>query len=88
MCFLLNLEYAFYNKATNGPEVIMTDNCDELKDALHAVWPNSRLLLCIFHLMQLCNKYGVGYLIKSMGFHNKIDQVNTSCSNCLCDKVI
>ncbi|XP_057311257.1 uncharacterized protein LOC130649070 [Hydractinia symbiolongicarpus] len=30
----------------------MTDNCDELKDALHAVWPKSRLLLCIFHLMQ------------------------------------
>ena len=52
MCFFLNLEYAFYNKATNGPKVIMTDNCDELKDALHAVWPNSRLLLCIFHLMQ------------------------------------
>jgi len=46
-------DFAFYGKgALNGPGVIMTDNCDELKDALHATWPRSRLLLCIFHLMQ------------------------------------
>ena len=30
---------AFYHKGNlNGPSVTMTDNCDELKDALHAVW--------------------------------------------------
>ena len=50
---LLNLENAFCDKgAMNGADVIMTDNCDELKDALHTVWTKSRLLLCIFHLMQ------------------------------------
>ena len=30
----------------------MTDNCSELRDALKIVWTESRLLLCIFHLMQ------------------------------------
>ena len=30
----------------------MTDNCDELGDALNAVWPRSKLLLCLFHMMQ------------------------------------
>nr|XP_047122908.1 uncharacterized protein LOC124806224 [Hydra vulgaris] len=45
-------DYAFHGKGVVGPDVIMTDNCDELKDALHDVWPKSNLLLCVFHLMQ------------------------------------
>ena len=36
----------------DGPHVVMTDNCDELRDALHAVWPKCKLMLCIFHMMQ------------------------------------
>ena len=41
---------AFYHKGNlNGPSVTMTDNYDELKDA---VWPKSCLLLCIFHMME------------------------------------
>ena len=43
---------AFYDRKDRGPMVIMTDNCSELRDALRIVWPESRLLLCIFHLMQ------------------------------------
>ena len=38
--------------ASNGPQIIMTDNCSELREALKHVWPNTVLLLCIFHLMQ------------------------------------
>ena len=30
----------------------MTDNCSELKDALKIVWPSSRLVLCVFHILQ------------------------------------
>ena len=37
---------AFYGG--NGPKLFMTDNCSEL----HEVWPNSVLLLCIFHVLQ------------------------------------
>jgi hypothetical protein len=45
-------ENAFFCRQSLGPMVIMTDNCSELRDALKIVWPESRLLLCIFHLMQ------------------------------------
>ena len=45
-------ENAFYGHKDLGPVVIMTDNCSELRDALKIVWTESRLLLCIFHLMQ------------------------------------
>ena len=50
---MISSDYSFYGRGQlNGPSVVMTDNCDELRDALHAVWPKSTLLLCIFHLMQ------------------------------------
>ena len=46
---------AFYS---NGyPTVIMTDNCDELRDSLHTVWPNAKLLLCIFHILQQVSRW-------------------------------
>ena len=45
-------ENAFYQRKDLGPLVIMTDNCSELRDALQIVWPNTRLLLCIFHILQ------------------------------------
>ena len=37
------------NKA---PQVILTDNCKEERNALKSVWPTSVLLLCIFHMPQ------------------------------------
>lgn len=53
LILILISDYAFFdNGPVKGPMVIMTDNCDELKDALHAVWPSSKLFLCVFHLMQ------------------------------------
>ena len=42
---------AFYN-SPNGPNVFMTDNCEELRNSLHRIWPDSCLLLCIFHILQ------------------------------------
>ncbi|XP_066933770.1 uncharacterized protein [Clytia hemisphaerica] len=44
-------DYAFYS-SRSGPGIVMTDNCGELHDALHAIWPMARLLLCFFHIMQ------------------------------------
>ena len=44
-------EGAFYY-AKNGPAIIMTDNCDELRRSLHRNWPNATLLLCVFHVLQ------------------------------------
>lgn len=42
---------AFFD-AINGPAIIMTDDCIALRLALHEVYPNAVLLLCIFHLLQ------------------------------------
>ena len=35
-----------------GPAVVMTDSCSELRDALSKCWPSVVLLLCVFHMMQ------------------------------------
>jgi hypothetical protein len=43
-------DLAFYG--ADGPRVFMTDNCSELREALKEAWPNSVLLLCIFHVLQ------------------------------------
>ena len=42
---------AFYGKL-DGPSIIMTDNCDELRNSLKFRFPNSLLLLCVFHMLQ------------------------------------
>lgn len=36
-----------------GPMVFMTDDCAAEKNALNNTWPNSTLLLCIFHVLQV-----------------------------------
>ena len=43
---------AFFGRKILGPIIFMTDNCTELRDALTYAWPASKLLLCIFHLIQ------------------------------------
>ena len=43
---------AFYGNLQRGPTIFMKDNCSELREALHFVWPHSSLLLCIFYLLQ------------------------------------
>ena len=30
----------------------MTDNCPEERDALSTVWPEAKLILCTFHILQ------------------------------------
>uniref|UniRef100_A0A7M5V8P8 MULE transposase domain-containing protein n=1 Tax=Clytia hemisphaerica TaxID=252671 RepID=A0A7M5V8P8_9CNID len=46
-------DLAFYKRGKRrGPSVFMTDNCSELRDALKNTWPESTLLLCIFHILQ------------------------------------
>ena len=45
-------ERAFFGNAKRGPDVFMTDNCSELRDTLHEAFPNSKLLLCSFHILQ------------------------------------
>ena len=45
-------EDAFNVCAANGPKVFMTDNCLELKEAIHQNWPDSTQVLCVFHLLQ------------------------------------
>ena len=43
-------ERAFYDNG--GPPVIMTENCNELRNALKKRFPDSCLLPCIFHMLQ------------------------------------
>ena len=42
--------YSFFGSVE--PAVIMSDNCSELREALHEVFPSSMLLLCTFHILQ------------------------------------
>ena len=42
---------AFFN-AKDGPQVFMTDNCDEMRTSLKTIWPKSKLLLCVFNILQ------------------------------------
>ncbi|XP_078686972.1 uncharacterized protein LOC144919399 [Branchiostoma floridae x Branchiostoma belcheri] len=45
--------HAFYGHGPDaGPDVILTDNCDEERNALTQTWPGANLLLCTFHVLQ------------------------------------
>ena len=41
---------SFFGKGR--PDVIMTDNCSQLREGLYKVFPESTLILCIFHILQ------------------------------------
>ena len=44
---------AFYGHGPDkGPAVILTDNCDEERNALTQTWPGATLLLCALHVLQ------------------------------------
>ena len=46
-------DYAFHgNGPMVGPKIVLTDNCQEEKNALKSAWPPANLLLCIFHILQ------------------------------------
>ena len=44
--------YAFKGKGSLGPENIITDDSDSERNSIKSVWPQSRLLLCTFHVLQ------------------------------------
>lgn len=61
-------EDAFFGRGPQGPMAVITDNCDELRDALRAVWPNSKLFLCVFHILQQVNRpYSLNLIEVSTG---------------------
>jgi len=37
---------------SQSPQIFMTDNCEELRNSLKRAWPDSILLLCVFHILQ------------------------------------
>ena len=44
---------AFYGRGSGlGPQVFMTDDCLAERNALSSAWPQSVLLLCIFHVLK------------------------------------
>ena len=45
--------HAFFNKGCEiGPDLFITDELASQREALRIVWPNARLLLCLFHYLQ------------------------------------
>ena len=44
--------YAWYGRGSSGPENILTDDSEAERKSLASVWPQSRLLLCTFHVLQ------------------------------------
>ena len=56
----------FYGRGTQGPYVFLTDDCCPLRQAIHSSFPESVLLLCIFHILQAIpygkNLYGHIYV--------------------------
>ena len=43
---------AFYGNGPGMGPKVMTDNCSELRAALNTQWPNTVVVLCIFHILQ------------------------------------
>ena len=54
-------EYGFYG---NGyPQIIMTDDDAAERNALQKVFPHTKLLLCLFHFLQVC-KHSLSHTYK------------------------
>ena len=47
--------FAFYGRGADiGPVCVMTDDCDAERKALASAWSTAILLLCLFHILQVC----------------------------------
>ena len=45
-------DFAFYGRGKDkGPVLFMTDDADAEINALHTVWPDAKLLLCVWHVL-------------------------------------
>lgn len=93
---------AFNGRGREGPAVFLTDDCRAERQALHAVFPNSTLLLCVFHVLQAYwrylwdSKHGVAksdrphlfFLLKSMVYAETEEQLTSLYEHLLRDKVV
>ena len=43
---------SFYSRGDNGPQLFMSDDDSKQIKALHTVYPNATVLLCLFHILQ------------------------------------
>ena len=43
---------AFYGRGEKGPQLFITDDSSAERSAIRATWPDSTLLLCVFHYLQ------------------------------------
>lgn len=50
-------ESAFYKKGMNGPDIFITDDSSSERLSLRQSFPNSKLILCIFHVLQATWRY-------------------------------
>lgn len=50
-------ENVFYKKGMNGPDIFITDDSSSERLSLRQSFPNSKLILCIFHVLQATWRY-------------------------------
>ena len=43
---------SFFGREALGPQVVITDDCLALRQAIHTVYRQTRLIPCIFHILQ------------------------------------
>lgn len=48
---------SYFGRGQKGPEIFMTDDSLSERQALESVYPESTLLLCIFHVLQAFSRY-------------------------------
>ena len=85
--------YGFYG-STKGPHVVMTDKCDELREALLSIWPNC-ILLCIFHILQQVvrwvheKKNAIALALRlHLSKYRTVDEMEENYENFLSDEMI
>ncbi|PIK35826.1 hypothetical protein BSL78_27344, partial [Apostichopus japonicus] len=42
----------YFNRNESGPKVVITDDCQTLRQSITAVYPNTRTILCVFYVLQ------------------------------------
>ena len=80
----------------------MTDNCQELHEALRVIWPRATLILCIFHLLQQVwrwlhdKNHGVPKddrpriltMFKSVVYANNVEEMDENYDTLMADGVV
>lgn len=71
-------EDAFYGRGELGPQVVMTDDCKALRQALQNAFPQTTPLLCVFHMLQamwrwlwdthhgVCHRNSYNFILKAV----------------------